>query len=112
MESGTFIAYSGTYGNNGSKLDFSDSSDLGKDNSQDYTLVTGGSTTYGGGTTNYSSNAFDGDITTGIDKGSGTTGMIEVATSVCCTNLSLYHNFSSFSICCSSGSECSTRRFK
>ena len=72
-------AYSGTYGTNGFKLDFSDSSDLGKDSSQNYTLVTGGSTTYGGGTTNYTSeaNAFDGDVSTSVDRASSS-GIIEI----------------------------------
>ena len=73
------IAYSGSYGTNGFKLDFSDSSDLGKDSSADYTLVTGGSTTYGGGTTNYTSesNAFDGDVSTSVDRASSN-GIIEI----------------------------------
>jgi len=73
------IAYSGTYGTNGFKLDFSDSSDLGKDSSQDYTLVTDGSATYGGGTTNFTSpeDAFDGLTSTGMNR-SGTSGIIEI----------------------------------
>ena len=69
-------AYSGSFGLKGYHLEFSDSSDLGKDTSQNYTLVTG---TYGGGTTNYTNqnNAFDGDISTSVDR-AASNGIIEI----------------------------------
>jgi hypothetical protein len=86
-------AYSGSYGTNGYKLDFSDSNYIGRDKSGSKTLVTSPSfSTFGGGDTNFTQanydRAFDNNLTTSSCDRTGSGGIIEITPSSSVTPVS------------------------
>ena len=86
-------AYSGSYGTNGYKLDFSDSNYIGRDKSGSKTLVTSPSfSTFGGGDTNFTQanydRAFNNTLTDSSCDRTGSGGIIDITPSSSVTPVS------------------------